>query len=328
MNAFKKIPQFGSVLGLFVILAASQTAYAAPVDHYQQAPGFYRQMVGEKVITAVYDGYVNLDPKELSGMSQEKIQARILNEYQKAAPAVQTAVNAFLVSDDKDLVLIDSGSSDCFGPTMGRMVDNIRAAGFNPEDVSTVLLTHMHPDHACGVTLPDGKPAFPNATVWAARRDADFWLNEKMESRLPADQRPFFKMARKAVEPYVNAGKFKTFNNGESIVPDIQVVPSNGHTPGHTSFLLSSGSEKLLLWGDIIHMHAVQLENPEVTISVDVDPKAAMASRTRLLAEATKERWMVAAAHLPFPGIGHLRKEQKGYSWVPVEYRSPINSDR
>jgi glyoxylase-like metal-dependent hydrolase (beta-lactamase superfamily II) len=328
MNTVKKIPQLASALGLFVILATTQTTYAAPVDHYQQAAGFYRQMVGEKVVTAVYDGYVNLDPKDLSGMSQEKIQAHILNEYQKAAPAVQTAVNAFLVSDGKDLVLIDSGSSDCFGPTMGRMVENIRAAGFNPEDVSTVLLTHMHPDHACGVTLPDGKPAFPNATVWAARRDADFWLNEKMESRLPIDQRPFFKMARKAVEPYVNAGKFKTFNDGDSIVPGIQVVPSNGHTPGHTSYLLSSGSEKLLLWGDIVHMHAVQLENPEVTISVDVDPKAAMASRTRLLAEATKERWMVAAAHLPFPGIGHLRKEHKGYSWVPVEYRNPINSDR
>jgi glyoxylase-like metal-dependent hydrolase (beta-lactamase superfamily II) len=105
-------------------------------------------------------------------------------------------------------------------------------------------------------------------------------------------------------------------------------VPSNGHTPGHTSYLLSSGDEKLLLWGDIVHVHAVQLPHPEVTIAVDVDPKAAVASRTRLFAKAARERWLVAAAHLPFPGIGHLRKEEKGYSWVPVEYRNPVNSER
>lgn len=328
MNAVIKSPWLSSALGLFVTFAATQAANAGPAEQYLQAAGFYRQMIGETVVTAVYDGYVNLNPKDLSGMSQEKVQEHILNEYQKAAPYVQTAVNAFLISDGKGLTLIDSGSSDCFGPTMGRMVDNIRAAGFNPGDVNNVLLTHMHPDHACGVTLPDGKPAFPNATVWAARRDAEFWLNEKMETRLPVDQRPFFQMARKAVEPYINAGKFKTFDDGGAVVPGIEVVPSNGHTPGHTSYLLNAGSEKLLIWGDIVHVHSVQLQNPEVTISVDVDPKAAKASRIRLLAEAAKERWLVAAAHLPFPGIGHLRKEQKGYSWVPVEYRNPINSER
>lgn len=328
MNALRGLPRSLKALGLFGVLAAAQAAVAAPVNQYQQAAGFYRQMVGETVVTAVYDGYIDLDPKHLKGMSPDKIHEHILHEYQKASPLVQTAVNAFLVSSGNQLVLVDSGSSDCFGPTMGRLVDNIRAAGFEPADVSAVLLTHMHPDHACGVTLPDGKAAFPNATVWAARRDADFWLDEKKENTLPEDQRPFFKMARDAVAPYARAGKFKTFNDGESIVPGIEIVPSNGHTPGHTSYLLSSGNEKLLLWGDIVHVHSVQLPDPEVTIEVDVDPKAAIASRTRLLAMAASERWLVGAAHLPFPGIGHVRKEAKGYSWVPVEYRNPINSER
>ncbi|SJN12556.1 hypothetical protein CZ787_08340 [Halomonas citrativorans] len=328
MNTIKNLPRLAGVLGLAGILAATQMAFAAPTDQYQQAAGFYRQMVGETVVTAVYDGYVDLDPNHLSGLSQDKIQEHIFNEYQKASPLVQTAVNAFLVDDGEQLVLIDSGSSDCFGPTMGRMVDNIRAAGFEPEEVDTVLLTHMHPDHACGVALPDGERAFPNATVWAASRDAEYWLNEDMESTLPEDQRPFFQMARNAIVPYDSAGKFKTFNDGDSIVPGIQLVPSNGHTPGHTSYLLSSGTEKLLLWGDIVHMHSVQLQHPDVTIAVDVDPEAAIASRTRLLAEATSERWLVAAAHLPFPGIGHLQGEETGYRWVPVEYRNPINSER
>ena len=328
MSAAKKFPGLVSALGLVGFLAATQAAVAVTPDHYEQAAGFYKQMVGETVVTAVYDGYAYLDPKQLSGMSQDKIQEHIFSEFQKASPLVQTAVNAFLVYDGEQLVLVDSGSSNCFGPTMGNMVNNIRAAGFEPEAVSTVLLTHLHPDHACGVTLADGTPAFPNATVWAARRDADYWLDEKMESTLPEDQRPFFDMARDAIAPYADAGKFKTFNDGDAIVPGIEVIPSNGHTPGHTSFLLRSGNEKLLVWGDLVHVHSVQLRNPEVTIALDVDPKAAKESRVRLLAQAAKERWLVAAAHLPFPGLGHLRQEEKGYSWIPVEYRNPIDSDR
>jgi glyoxylase-like metal-dependent hydrolase (beta-lactamase superfamily II) len=240
--------------------------------------------------------------------------------FQAKNAAIQTAVNAFVVRTPSNLVLIDSGSSNCFGPTMGRMVDNLRAAGFKPEDVDTILLTHMHPDHACGITSPDGKAAFPNATVWAAQKDADFWLNAASAPRLPEAQRSFLKMAQDAVAPYAATGRFKTFRDGDAIVPGISVVPSNGHTPGHSSYLVSSGSEKMLVWGDIVHFHAVQLPHPEVTIEVDVEPAAAVASRKRVLAETARQGWLVAAAHHPFPGIGHVRAEGKGYAWVPVEY--------
>lgn len=324
-NSFKSLAMIGLMgsIGLTATIAC-----AAPQNIYEQAAGYYRKAVGDAVVTAVYDGYIDLNPQHLSGMSQADIHKRIFDEYQKASPLVQTAVNAFLLKIDNQLVLIDSGSSDCFGPTMGRMVDNIRAAGFAPEEVNAVLLTHMHPDHACGVTLPNGKAAFPNATVWAAKRDANYWLDVNQEKSLPVDQRPFFKMARDAVAPYVAAGRFKTFEDGASIVPGIEALPSNGHTPGHTSYLVSSAGQKMLVWGDIVHVHSVQLAHPEVTIAVDVDPKAAIASRQRLLAKAVDGRWLVAAAHLPFPGLGHVRKEAEGYSWIPAEYRNPINSEK
>lgn len=333
MNILNSLSRSMQALGVISVLALGQTTFAAvptvaSAEQFQQAAGYYRQMVGDIIVTAVYDGYIDLNPKHLSGLSQQEIHEHIFNEYQKASPLVQTAVNAFLIQRGDRLVLVDSGSSDCFGPTMGRMVDNIRAAGFNPEDVDDVLLTHMHPDHACGVTLPNGKAAFPNATVWASEKDAKFWLNEKMEKTLPEDQRSFFRMARNAIAPYKSIGKFKTFKDNSSLFADIQIVPSNGHTPGHTSYLLNAGSEKLLLWGDIVHVHSVQLEHPEVSIEVDVDSKAAIASRKRLLAESAQERWMIASPHLPFPGLGHLQKTSNGgYRWIPVEYRNPINSE-
>lgn len=317
-----------AAIGAVTIVSTAQLAIAAPTNKYEQATGFYRQMVGDTVVTAIYDGYIGLDPKHLSGMSQEEIHQYIFNEYQKASPLVQTAVNAFLVDDGKSLVLVDSGSSDCFGPTMGRMVDNIRASGYAPEEVDEVLLTHMHPDHACGISLPNGSAAFANATVWASKKDADYWLDVKMENTLPEPQRPFFKMARDAVKPYVSKGKFKTFNDGQVIAAGFEILPTNGHTPGHTSYLLTSGQDKVLLLGDLVHVHAVQLRHPEVTIAVDVDSKAAIASRTKMLAAAADNKWLVAAPHFPFPGIGHIRKETQGYNWIPVEYRNPINSER
>ena len=326
MNIFKNLSKGVSPLSMIGILALSFGAQAETSDKYQQAAGFYRQMVGDVVVTAIYDGYIDLNPKHLSGLSQQQIQKYIFNEYQNASPLIQTAVNAFLVDDGQRLVLVDSGSSDCFGPTMGRMVDNIRAAGFVPEEVYDVLLTHMHPDHACGVTLPNGEAAFPKATIWADEKDAKFWLNSQLENSVPEDQRVFFRLAQNAIAPYASVGKFKTFNDDDTLFSGIQIIPSNGHTPGHTSYLLSSGLDQLLLWGDIIHVHSVQLEHPEVSIEVDVNPKAAIESRKHLLALALKERWMIASPHLPFPGLGHLQRNKKGYRWIPVEYRNPINS--
>lgn len=311
-----------SLLSTLVIssLIGAAAAHAGPPVQSEQAPGFYRQQVGDALVTAVYDGYLDLDPKTLSGMTQQQIQVHIAKLFQAKDSTVQTAVNAYLVHTGKNLVLIDSGSSDCFGPTVGRLLDNIKLAGYDPADIDTVLLTHLHPDHACGITTPDGKPAFPNATVWADRKDADFWLNAASASRLPEGQHVFLKMAQAAVAPYASKGRFKTFTGSDTIVPGITVVPSNGHTPGHSSYLVKSGSENLLVWGDIVHFHAVQLPHPEVTIEVDVTSKEAIASRRKILAETAKQKWLVAAAHHPFPGFGHVRKETTGYSWVPVEY--------
>lgn len=154
-----------------------------------QAPGFYRQRIGGSLVTALYDGYIDLDTRSLSGLTENSIQALVARMFQSRTGMIQTPVNSFLVETGSRLVLIDAGSSNCFGPTMGRMVDNIRAAGYDPKDVDAVLLTHMHPDHACGVTSPDGHAIFPNATVWADKDDAAFWLDANSTAQLPEDQR-------------------------------------------------------------------------------------------------------------------------------------------
>lgn len=301
--------------------AISLVAHAAPPQLTQQAPGFYREQVGDFTVTAVYDGYIRLAPALLKGMSAQDVQSLLARMFQSADNGgVQTAVNAFLVHTGKQLVLVDAGAAKCFGPTMGNIVENVKAAGYKPSDVDTVLLTHMHPDHICGLVTADGKPAFPKATVYAAAQEASFWLDKKVAQAAPEGNRPFFKMAQDAIAPYVAKGAFKTFENGAQLVPGFSAVPTNGHTPGHTSYLIESGKDKLLLWGDIVHAHAIQLRHPEVSVEFDASPEQAIVARQRIFEQSARQGWLIGGAHLPFPGLGHVRKDDAGYSWVPVEY--------
>jgi glyoxylase-like metal-dependent hydrolase (beta-lactamase superfamily II) len=320
-NTRHPLRQLFLALSLGVLSAAGTSAiHAAPAAQTDQAPGFYRQVIGDSTVTALYDGYIELKPSLLKGLESKDIEKLLARTFQKTDPGFQTAVNAYLVHTGSNLVLIDAGASKCFGPTLGNIVQNIEAAGYQATDVDTVLVTHMHPDHLCGVTSAEGKAAFPNATLLASQGDADFWLSDKIAAAAPEGAKPLYKMAQDAVAPYKAAEKFRTFKNGDALLPGLSVVPTPGHTPGHTSFLLESKGQNLLIWGDIIHSHAVQMQHPEVSMEFDVDSAQAIKTRKELMEKVAGTGWWIAGAHLPFPGIGHIRKEQKGYAWVPAEY--------
>jgi glyoxylase-like metal-dependent hydrolase (beta-lactamase superfamily II) len=318
-------------LGALIGAAAVGTATVPLAVHAQppakqtsQAPGYYRMAVGDIELTALYDGHVSLRPHILKGASQEDIQGLLARMFVPASPdGVQTAVNGFLVNTGQNLILVDAGAAKCFGPTLGAIVDNIRAAGYQPSQVDSVLLTHLHADHACGISGADGKAVFPNATVYVAEQEAAFWLSPDVAAKAPADARAFFDMAQASVAAYSAAGKLKRFKAGDAVLPGVVSVPLHGHTPGHGGYLFSSGRQKLLVWGDVVHSHAVQFPNPEVSIEFDVDPPRAIASRKKVLEDASDEKLWVAGAHLPFPGLGHVRREGAGYAWIPVEY-SPL----
>lgn len=310
-----------SVCGLAAALPMSNAMAESNIQQETQVPGYYRYQVGDAVVTAVYDGYINLASSLLKDIDAKDIQTLLAKMFQEeGSEGVQTAVNAYIVKMNNELVLIDSGAAKCFGPTMGNIVDNIKAAGYAPDQVKKVLLTHMHPDHICGLVTADGKAAFPNATVIASQSEKDFWLNPKVAEAAPEGSKPFFKMAQDSIEPYLAKGAFRTFKSGDNVLPGIDSLPTPGHTPGHTSFMLTSANKNMLIWGDIVHSHAVQFANPEVSIEFDTDNKLAVETRKQTFEEAAQGKWLVAGAHLPFPGIGHVRKDERGYTWVPVEY--------
>ncbi|MEP7301494.1 MAG: MBL fold metallo-hydrolase [Caldimonas sp.] len=301
--------------GAFLFAAAAQ---AAAPQVKTQAPGFYRMMLGDFEITALSDGTVDLKPGELLTRTTPAEVASLLKRSFQGA-AVPTSVNAYLINTGDKLILVDTGAAKLFGPTLGNLLASLGAAGYRPEQVDAVLITHMHADHVGGL-MADGKPAFPNATVHADRRDAAFWLDPAQLEKAPEAMKDFFRGAVASVGPYQSAGRFKPFDGSGELFPGIRALATPGHTPGHSVYAIESKGQKLVLWGDLMHVAAVQFPKPAVTIAFDVDSLAAAGQRKKAYADAARGGYLVAAAHLPFPGIGHLRADGRGYAWVPVDY--------
>ena len=308
--------------GLVVIALAAlaASAHAGPLPVKGQAPGWYRMMLGSFEITALSDGTVQLPvDKLLTNTTPARVNQLLAAEYLKAP--LDTSVNGYLVNTGSKLVLIDTGAAGLFGPTLGKLLANLKASGYTPEQVDEIYITHMHPDHVGG--LMDGdKMAFPNAIVRADAREGAFWLNKTNMDAAPEANKGFFQGAMASLNPYVAAGKFKPFDGDSDLVPGIKAIATRGHTPGHANFVVESEGNRLVVWGDLMHVAAVQFLHPEVTIGFDSDPKAAAPQRKKAYADAAKKGHFVAVAHVAFPGIGQLRADGKGYRWIPANYRS------
>ncbi|KRA36244.1 MBL fold metallo-hydrolase [Rhodanobacter sp. Root627] len=297
-------------------LTASSVLAAAPMAQ-TSAPGYYRFMLGNFEVTALSDGTVDLPVDQLLQEPAAKTVAALNHAFQKTPQ--ETSDNAYLINTGKRLILIDTGAGDLFGPTLGKLMGNLKASGYTAADVDDILLTHMHPDHIGGLAK-NGVIQFPNAIVHAERDEGNYWLSETNLAKAPDASKAFFKDAMAEVDPYVKAGKFRPFKGDVALLPGVSSYTSFGHTAGHTSYMIESQGQKLLVMGDLIHVPAVQLDHPNVTISFDSDPKEAAASRIRVFNAMAKDRTLVAGAHIPFPGVGHLRTAGTSYQWVPVNF--------
>ena len=306
------------LVALASTVASPNPAMAAAPQHHDQAPGFYRLQVGDLEVTALWDGAASFDPHWLHGQTTIDGAIKAMHEDPHLLDAADTA---FLVNTGKQLILVDAGSGTWFGGgALGHMPDSLRSAGYTPEEIDLVLVTHLHSDHIGGLTTQDGKRVFPNAEVYVAKEDSDFWLSPELAAKAPKEVLPFFQAAQAVSAPYIQAGKWHPFSSSGPIVDGMQVVPLHGHTPGHTGYEFSSKGQKILFWGDTIHAQRVQLQHPEVTVVFDIDPAAAAAIRNRLLPGLAREDIVIAGPHMLFPSLGRLHKAGSGYSWAPVSF--------
>jgi len=304
----------GSVVG-------SNPALAAAPQHHDQVPGFYRMKVGDLEVTALYDGSAVLDQHWLT--AKKMTMARVEKALHEDPHLLDVGDTGFLVNTGKQLILIDAGAGTWYGGgALGRLVNSLRSAGYAPEAVDRVFVTHLHPDHVGGMTTQNGRRVFPNADVFVSKRESDFWLSQEIAANAPKDAQPFFQSAQAIAAPYIQAGKWHTFSGTEPIaeVDGARFVSLHGHTPGHTGYEFRSKGQTILFWGDTIHAQIVQLRNPDMTVVFDNDPAAAAATRNQLLPTLAREGVMIAGPHMPFPAVGRLRKEGNGYIWAPVVF--------
>ncbi len=308
---------------LFAALAAtiglSTATFAAAPQHNDQAPGYFRVKVGTLEVTSLFDGGGAFQTDWLKGKpaALEKI-----GDAVKADPHfLDGNENAFLVNTGKKLILVDAGAGTWFGEgAFGRMGKSLREAGYLPSQVDMVLVTHLHSDHIGGLTSKGGERMFPNATVYVAKSESDFWLSKEIAAKAPAEARPFFDAAQTIAAPYVKAGKWHTFEATDKIADGLTIVPLPGHTPGHSGFQFESAGQRIFFWGDTVHSLGAQLPFPEVTAVFDLDAEAAAASRAKELDAIAGTGLLVAGPHNTFPGFGRVSKVEGTYRWAPVSY--------
>jgi len=316
MEHWKKI-----VAGLVAVAAAvlyvTHVHAAAPAVK-TQAPGFYRMALGDFEVTALNDGTLELPTKKLlTNITPQRVDELLKRSF--LADPVITSVNAYVINTGSKLVMIDAGTGTLFGPTLGNLIDNLKAAGYQPEQIDEIYITHMHGDHVGGLMAGD-KRAFPNAVVRADKREAEQWLSQANLDAAPNDAKDDFKGAMTSLNPYIAAGKFKPFDGTTELVPGVTAQPAYGHTKGHTIYMVESKGQKMAVVGDLMHVASVQFVNPDVTIEFDTDPKMAAAARKKICADAAKSGFWLAAAHVSFPGIGHIRRDGAGYAFYSVNY--------
>jgi glyoxylase-like metal-dependent hydrolase (beta-lactamase superfamily II) len=264
-------------------------------------------VVGEFTVTSISDGVLNSNHDVILGIDKAEIARLTGVPYGEPLPL---DVNCFLIRHRDRLILSDAGSGHAMGPTLGKLPQNLRAIGIAPEAIDLVMLTHLHPDHSLGLIDETGRAVFPNAELIVHSIEAAFWLDRAAQ---PTDSERITrntKAQRTAMAPYRD--RIRQIEDGE-VLQGITATLRPGHTPGHTNWLLESGGERMLIWGDIVHLASVQMARPDATLVFDVEPTLAQASRERVFEFAAAEGLLVAGAHLPFPGVGRVERAGKGF---------------
>ena len=285
----------------------------------KQTPGIYHRKIGDILVTAISDGFIDAPYGVLQSIGEKEAEQILEASFQIVPPRI--SVNCYVVRSAGKIAIIDTGSGDTMGPTLGQMPSFLELINIKPKDIDSVLLTHMHPDHSNGLLDSKGNIFFENAEIIVSERDVAHWHDDSAMAKANDSQRErYFKEARRQIAPYMQRRK----NALGEVVPGVHAVDLSGHTPGHTGYIIESGQHSLLVWGDICHVPDIQIRKPEVTMVFDTDPEAAILARRRTFDMVSNDRVLVAGMHLHFPGFCYVTRENSSYHILPESWNFEI----
>lgn len=264
-----------------------------------EGEGFAVFSLGDVEVVALCDGHVDMPVSRLRLAGDAALPDEALAGVPRVGGQLRLSVNAFLIRHGGASLLIDTGAGDAWHATMGRVPAALARAGIDPATIGAVALTHTHIDHLSGLALPDGRPAFPAASV----------------IHVPAAEMELF-----AAEPRMAPFRAlcRPLSAGQNLLGCVTAVAAPGHEVGHTSYRVQGSEGGVLIWGDLVHVPALQFARPEVTWEFDADQDRARTSREALLRLVVAEDLAVAGAHLDFPGLGRVAQAGQGYSFTPL----------
>ncbi|MGB7831460.1 MAG: MBL fold metallo-hydrolase [Xanthobacteraceae bacterium] len=301
-------------------------ALAAAPASSTQASGFYRYRVGDYEMTAINDGVWlrTIDDKFVSNVPYQDVQKALADSFQPV-DKLPIPFTSLVVNTGSKLVLIDAGTGGQLtqlAPQSGTWDANFAAAGFDPKNVDTILISHFHQDHINGLKSKDGALRFPNAEIRVSSPEWAFWMDDAQLSAAPESIRPVFLNARRIFADI--AKDVKRFEPGDEVAPGIRSIAAYGHTPGHVAFAITSGDASMLALSDTSHNPWLFVRHPEWQAIVDTDAALAAETRKKMLDRAAADRMLVQGYHFPFPASGHIRQTATGYDLIPVMWQASL----
>jgi glyoxylase-like metal-dependent hydrolase (beta-lactamase superfamily II) len=296
------------------LAALPLAAGTGPAQAQGTGPAFHRVAVGGLEAFVVTDG-IAVRPDATQGFVTNATPQQVAAAMQAAGmpgTALNNPFNVTVVKTPRGLVMLDVGR----GAPGSQMLANMRAAGLDPAQVVLIVHTHFHGDHIGGLTDASGQAVFPNVPVLVPEREWAFWTDAGEESRSPEGRRPAFANVRQKFAPY--QGRVTTFRAGAEVAPGITSLATEGHSPGHVSFLVADGNQQLLVIGDAVNNPAFFMTNPEWVPVFDMDPAMAVETRKRLLDRAATDRLQVVGYHFPMPATGRVERAGTSYRLVPA----------
>lgn len=307
---------FAAALGLDRHLTFVGPAHAQKTP--DPANGFHKYKVGSIEVTAIYDGIWEKphDPAFIKNASVDETKAA-LGKAGLPTEFVSVPLTVVVLRIGDRLILVDSGSGGQWQPTAGKLAANMKAAGIDPAKIGTILISHFHPDHIFGLMEKGtSAPVFPNAELVVSATEYKWWTEPGRVEKLPEPRKPLGQRINAVFPGWKN---FKLIEGETEVAPGVRLVSVPGHTPGHSAFHVSSGSQQLMISSDTAYVPALLAPHPEWQGAYDQDGPLAVESRRKLLDRVIAEKMMVCGAHFPFPGAGSFAKDGSGYAFTPVK---------